>query len=64
MILKVSKDYYFKQLCYEIDCYDYRRNTDKTYGSDYSATWEDVEISSFEELQELVNKQYAIRINC
>ena len=63
MTIKFSKNYSFWQWQYESDLRHYNRNVNVTFASDYSGTWEEAD-ATLEQLQEYVNKGYAIKINC
>ena len=63
MKIQVSKDYQWKQMWWETDMLYARRHEDVTYNSDYSSTFEEVEVTE-EELIDYINKGYAIKINC
>ena len=65
MKIKVAKD---SVLMNEIRIYDRERYRKEdhfggTWLSDYSPQWEDADVTQ-EQLEEYVNKGYAIRINC
>lgn len=63
MKIKFSKDYSWMEMMRESDTRRLRRDADLTMMSEYSATWEDADVSQ-EQLEEYANKGYAIRINC
>ena len=55
-------------MIYESDLRFHREARDtwypeKTYKSDYNSTWEEEDVT-LEQLQEYINKGYAIKINC
>lgn len=64
MTIKVSEDFQWKQMMYDLDVYDARKGIGKSYPIDYKPTFKSVEVSSFEEIEEYVSKGYAIKINC
>lgn len=61
MIIKFSKDHSWMKTIYESD--NRLKYDDLTFLSDYSGTWEKADVT-LEQLQEYVNKGYAIKINC
>ena len=64
MTIKFSKDYYWTKMTYESDKNILIDMGDGlTLLSDYSGTWEVADVT-LEQLQEYVNKGYAIKINC
>ena len=69
MKIKVAKNYGFDQTIYKSDLNFYYDHTggycglEKTYKSDYSSIW-DKEDVTIEQLQDYINKGYAIKINC
>ena len=63
MKIKFSEDYSWMKMMQEFDISRLRRSIDLTTPSEYSVTWEDVDVT-YEQLEEYVNKGYAIRINC
>ena len=64
MRIRVSEDYFWKQMMYENDIQNARKGFRMTFSNDYTPTFKSVEVSSFEELDEYVSKGYAIKINC
>ena len=64
MRIRVSEDYFWKQMMYENDMQNARKGFSMTFSNDYTPTFKSVEVSSFEELDEYVSKGYAIKINC
>ena len=67
MKIKVAKEYLLDQMIYVSDL-EFRREQDvwnpqKTYKSDYSSQWKEEDVT-LEQLQEYVDKGYAIKINC
>ena len=68
MKIKVAKDYWFDQLIYESDLRFHREAREiwfpeKSYKSDYNSIWEEEDVT-LEQLQEYIDKGYAIKINC
>ena len=63
MKIKYSSDYLWKQLMYESDRKLFKDFGSLTFPSDYNGTWKEKEVT-LEELQEYINKGYAIKINC
>lgn len=68
MKIKIAKDYWFDQLIYESDLRFHREACDtwfpeKTYKSDYNSIWKEEDVT-LEQLQEYIDKGYAIKINC
>ena len=68
MKIKVAKDYLLDQMIYESDLNFHREYQDKwdpqkSYKSDYSSQWKEEDVT-LEQLQEYVDKGYAIKINC
>ena len=68
MKIKVAKEYLLDQMIYDSDLKFHREfqdgwNPQKTYKSDYSSQWK-IEDVTLEQLQEYVDKGYAIKINC
>lgn len=64
MTIKVSEDYFWKQMMYQNDMENVRKGFSMTFSNNYTPTFKSVEVSSFEELDEYVSKGYAIKINC
>ncbi len=63
MKIKYSKDYSWMKAIHDYDVKQLREYHDITCATGYSATWEEADVT-LEQLQEFVNKGYAIRINC
>lgn len=63
MIIKYSKDYLLKQTMRESDRIMLKDFDSVTYPSTYYETWKEADVT-LEQLQEYVNKGYAIKINC
>lgn len=69
MKIKVIKDYFWLQTTYESDMRllsqnnEISRNNEITMPSNYSGTWIEEDVT-LEKLQEYVNNNYAIKINC
>lgn len=68
MKIKVAKNYILDQIIYETDKKFYRENKDywipeKTYKSDYNSIWDEEDVT-IEQLQDYIQKGYAIKINC
>lgn len=63
MKIKFSKDYSWMETMYEYDRRHLRGGGSLTTPSEYSATWEDADVTQ-EQLEEYIDKGYAIRINC
>ena len=68
MKIKVAKDYCWDQLIYESDLRFHREACDtwypeKTYKSNYNSRWTEEDVT-LEQLQEYIDKGYAIKINC
>lgn len=63
MNIKYSKDYALMSEIYAMDLKATYRYEDITRLSDYSGTWETADVT-LEQLQEYINKGYAIKINC
>lgn len=63
MKIKISKNYYLCYDLYETDMERIRQCESFTYSTNYSPTWETVDVT-LEQLQEYVNKGYPIMINC
>ena len=64
MKIRVSEDYYWKQMMYESDIDNARKHISSTFPTNYTPTFKSVEVSSLEEIEEYVSKGYAIKINC
>ena len=62
MKIKFSKDYSWMKTMHEYDRRRLREYEDFTIPSEYPVTWEDADVTQ-EQLEEYVNKGYAIRIN-
>ena len=63
MTIRVSKDYSWKMMMYESDVSRIRRGQHFTMPGDYEPEWETIEVT-VEQLQDYINKGYAIKINC
>jgi len=63
MKIKYSTDYSWKQVMYESDRKLIRDYHSLTTPSDYNGNWKEEDVT-LEQLQEYVNKGYAIKINC
>lgn len=63
MKIKFSKDYSWMKMMQESDIRSLRHCIDLTTPSEYRVTWEIADVTA-EQLEEYVNKGYAIRINC
>ena len=63
MKIKFSKDYSWMKIMQETDIRSSREGANITTPSEYRVTWEDADVTQ-EQLEEYVNKGYAIRINC
>lgn len=63
MKIKISKNYCLCYDLYETDMERIRQRESFTYSTNYSPTWETVDVT-LEQLQEYVNKGYPIMINC
>lgn len=63
MTIRISKDYSWKMMMYESDVRMIRRCQNFTLPGDYEPEWETIEVT-VEQLQDYINKGYAIKINC
>lgn len=63
MKIKFSKDYSWMKMMQESDIRCLRKGINLTTPSEYRVTWEVADVTQ-EQLEEYVNKGYAIRINC
>lgn len=63
MTIRISKDYSWKMMMYESDVSRIRRGQHFTIPGDYQPEWETIEVT-VEQLQDYINKGYAIKINC
>jgi hypothetical protein len=63
MKIKYSKDYNFNKWLNEYDASRIRRGYDITVSSPLGSKWEEKDVN-MQELSELIDKGYAIRINC
>lgn len=63
MKIKISKDYWWKNMGWEFDSHRYRQGEQFTQASDYNPVFEEVEVTQ-KELLDYIKKGYAIKINC
>lgn len=63
MKIKVCKTYALDQMIYESDLRQARNHESLTYKSDYSSTFETVDVTK-KELLDYIERGYAIKINC
>ena len=62
MKIKVSKDYQFNCIIADLDRRNFNRGIDATWSSPMTSTWEEMDVD-IDQLHELINKGYAIKIN-
>ena len=63
MTIRISKDYSWQMMMYESDVSSIRSGQYFTMPGDYEPEWETIEVT-LEQLQDYINKGYAIKINC
>ena len=62
MKIKVSKNYQFNCIIADLDRRNFNRGIDATWSSPMTSTWEEMDVD-IDQLHELINKGYAIKIN-
>ena len=63
MKIKISKDYQFNCILADLDRISFNCGVDATWSSPMTFTWEEMDVD-IDQLHELINKGYAIKINC